>query len=149
MKSCDGTSVPPHTHCPQSLGNKSWRYANCVCDFYLRVSIEFHLEDPLISPITTGEEGLPVQSGPDNIHNWPATSAIAEKAIEVLGIFADLSQADVGANPFSRRACFRHRVETCCTSKPSAGQHAMAAVPCQIADTGSTPSTTSGLVRRP
>ena len=149
MKSRDGTSVPSLANRPQPLGNKSWRYANCVCDFYLPASIEFQPDDPLVSPIASVEEGLPVQSGPDDIDDRPATSPIAENAIEVLGIFTHFRQADVRADSLFRYACFRQRVETCCTSKPSAGQHAMAAVPCQIADTGSTPSMASGQIRLP
>jgi hypothetical protein len=149
MKSRDGPAVPPLANRPQPLGNKGRRHANCVCDFYLPASIEFQLHDPLISPIEVAEEGLPVQSGPDDIDDRPATSPIAENAIEVLGIFANFRQADVGADTLSRRACFRHRVQACRTSQSTARQYATGGVPGQIACAGLAPSTASGLVRMP
>jgi|GEM_PF-5202235 len=106
-------AIPPLADCLQPLADGGWRYAQVVCDFYLRTSIEFHLDDPPVSLIAAVEEGLPIQPGADEIDDWPATSPIAEDAIEILGILANFRQADVGANTFSRHACFRHGVEAC------------------------------------
>jgi hypothetical protein len=90
----------------QPLADGGWRYAQVSGDFYLRTSIEFHLDNSLVSPVTVIKERLPVQPRSDYINDRPSPSTVTEGAIEsAIWVAFEIIETDMLADSLSRHAC--------------------------------------------